>query len=67
MAIKNKVVTVRLVWTIEDIKRVKPTLTDEQCLEVFKKIKKDNLQWMQFCVSNDTWLIIKDAIDELKY
>ena len=67
MAIKNKVVTVRLVWTIEDIKRVKPTLTDEQCLEVFKKIKKDNLQWMQFCVSDDTWLIIKDAIDELKY
>jgi hypothetical protein len=67
MGIKNKVVTVRLVWTIEDIKRVKPTLTDEQCLEVFKKIKKDNLQWMQFCVSNDTWLIIKDAIDELKY
>jgi hypothetical protein len=67
MGIKNKVITVRLVWTIEDIKRVKPTLTDEQCLEVFKKIKKDNLQWMQFCVSNDTWLIIKDAIDELKY
>jgi hypothetical protein len=67
MGIRNKVLTITLVWTIQDIKNVKPALTDDQCLEVLKMIDKLNGHYLPHWAVDEQFGFIRDAISELNY